>query len=251
MKPPAGKMKCTFCGAENPDSESICPDTGTRHSLVSASDKQDLGQGYGPGPGDKEGGVGDPTTLTAQHQAHGFAQTDTVKHCPFCGSGDVWGGSDGTITCEFCDATFQVSVEPAYPSAPGSIDGNPLNMAGDPDAMGQADGGDGWAGAEGVAAGQQGPPGMVPGQEGPPGEEGGEEGDGGPPWAQNGGGEEPPEGDDEDEGGAPPFPPKKKSSLSYLTNQGDPLPEGLYLKHLAIRHAEDKRRLLAEMRQTG
>jgi hypothetical protein len=34
-----------------------------------------------------------------------------------------------------------------------------------------------------------------------------------------------------------------------LTYQGDPLPEELYLKHLAIRHAEDKGHLLAEMRQ--
>lgn len=250
-------VRCIYCGVADPDIKSICPDTHTTHVLVSASDKQTQGQGYGPGPGsDNSPYEREKMNQTKSKEAglsrslgHGFAQTDTVKHCPFCGSGDVWGGSDGTVSCEFCSAVFQVSVEPAYPSAPGSIDGNPLNMEGDPDAMGQADGGDGWAGAEGVAAGQQGMQPGMPGEEVPPGEED-DDGGGGPPWAQGGEDEEPPP-DEEPQGGggSPPFPPKKKSSLSYLTYQGDPLPEELYLKHLAIRHAEDKGHLLAEMRQ--
>jgi hypothetical protein len=234
MKPPAGHIVCSYCGADNPDSEEVCPDTGGRHSLISASDKQELGQGYGPGPG-TDGKAFENSDIAKQ--AHGFAQTDTVKHCPFCGSGDVWGGSDGTITCEFCDATFNVSVEPSFPSAPGSIDGNPLNMGGDPDPMGQADGGDGFAGAEGVAAGQQGPP---------PGEE-----EGGNPFADGEEGEPDDEEDEEPEegGGPPPFPPK--GSSLYRTDRGDPLPEPLYLKHLAIRHAQDRRQLLGEMRRAG
>ena len=32
FKPPAGKMVCTYCGAENPDSESIC--SGTAHPAL-------------------------------------------------------------------------------------------------------------------------------------------------------------------------------------------------------------------------
>lgn len=235
MKPPAGHMRCSYCGVDNPDSEEVCPNTGGRHSLISASDKQELGQGYDPGPGTDSKSF-EQSDLAKQ--AHGFAQTDTVKHCPFCGSGDVWGGSDATITCEFCDATFNVSVEPAFPSAPGSIDGNPLNMEGDPDLGGQADAGDGFADAEGVAAGQQGmPPGM------PPGEEGDEEG--GPPGEDEE--EEPPE--EEDGGGPPPFPPK--GSSLYRTDHGDSLTEPFYLKHLAIRHAVDPEPLLAEMRRAG
>jgi hypothetical protein len=252
-------VRCIYCGVADPDIKSICPDTHTTHVLVSASDKQTQGQGYGPGPGsDNSPYEREKMNQTKSKEAglsrslgHGFAQTDTVKHCPFCGSGDVWGGSDGTVSCEFCSAVFQVSVEPAYPSAPGSIDGNPLNMEGDPDAMGQADGGDGWAGAEGVAAGQQGMQPGMPGEEVPPGEEG-DDGGGGPPWAQGGEDEEPPP-DEEPQGGggSPPFPPKKKSSLSYLTYQGDPLSEELYLKHLAIRHAVEVGSLLVEMRHTS
>lgn len=228
--------------------------------MVSSSDKEELGQGQGPGPG-KEGDK--PTTLSAQkeghgftqlftgyfdimapqREAHGFAQTDTVKHCPFCGSGDVWGGSDGTITCEFDGATFQVSVEPQYPSAPGSIDGQPLNIDGEPDEMGQAGAGDAMADAEGVAGG--------PGEElgfGPEDEEGEEEG--GPEGTDGEGNPLPPgdgedEDEDEEEGGAPPpFPPKK----SYRTHAGDLLSEDLYLKHLAIHFAEAPQRFLASLR---
>lgn len=241
IKPPTGnKLVCTYCGAENPDSEAICPDTGGHHSLVSSADKEKIGQGYGPGPADK---TGRPTTLSGQHEedykkeSHGFAQTDTVKHCPFCGSGDVWGGSDGTITCEFDGATFQVSVEPQYPSAPGSIDGQPLNIDGEPDPFGQASAGDAMAGAEGVAGGPDDQLGLD--------EEGGpeDEQEGGPPWANGGDGDEE-EDEDEDEGAPPPFPPKK----SYRTHAGDLLSEDLYVKHLAIRHAEAPRQFLASLR---
>jgi hypothetical protein len=177
-------------------------------------------------------------------QAHGFAQTDTVKHCPFCGSGDVWGGSDGTITCEFDGATFQVSVEPQFPSAPGSMNGVPLNIDGDPDAMGQADADEAMAIPEGVSpsSGED----LGPGEE----ETDEDEEEGGPPWAN---GEDEDE-DDEDEGpaqdeGAGGGVPWK--SGSYRTFAGDRLSEGLYLRHLAIRHAEEPQLVLAEMRRTA
>jgi hypothetical protein len=176
-------------------------------------------------------------------QAHGFAQTDTVKHCPFCGSGDVWGGSDGTITCEFDGATFQVSVEPQYPSAPGNIAGQPLDIDGQPDAFGQADAEDAMAVPEGMSpsSGEELGMGEEDGQgEGPVQDEG--EG-GGPPWAN--GGDEEDEDEDEDEENLPPgLPPRR----SFRTFAGDHLSEDLYLKHLAIRHAEEPQRFLASLR---
>jgi hypothetical protein len=317
VKPIAGRMICTYCGAENPDSESVCSNTGGRHSLASSSDKQELGMGQGAGPGLDV----DPSDLhgskTKDHKVgHGFAQTDTVKHCPFCGSGDVWGGSDGTITCEFDGATFQVSVEPQFPSAPGNIDGVPLNVDGAPDQEGQADAEDSWAVPNNLdpSAGSDLDVGGGP--------EGGysDDDEGGPA---------------EDEDGPPPFPPKQSArtlprfgimgmSLStaeggpggfssggmkyfdsqeeaeqkaaqlsrrklrtggtydyhvqefleggehkthaiyskgerrvpsspheghlYRTHAGDLLSEPLYLKHLAIRHAEVPQRFLASLR---
>ena len=179
----------------------------------------------------------------SQTLAHGFAQTDTVKHCPFCGSGDVWGGSDGTITCEFDGATFQVSVEPQYPSAPGNIAGQPLDIDGQPNPMGQADAGDAMAVPEGMspssgeALGMEGEDGQ---DEGPAQDEGS---GGGPPWA-SGDEDEDEDEDEEDEGMPPPLPPRR----SFRTFAGDTLTEDLYLKHLAIRHAEEPMRFLASLR---
>jgi hypothetical protein len=175
-----------------------------------------------------------------QKEAHGFAQTDTVKHCPFCGSGDVWGGSDGTITCEFDGATFQVSVEPQFPSAPGNMNGVPLNIEGEPDAMGQADAEEAWTVPEGVSpsSGED----LEPGEEETDEDE--EEG-GGPPWAKDEDEDNEDEGPAQDEGAGGGVPWK---SGSYRTFAGDLLPEDLYLRHLAIRHAEEPQRFLASLR---
>jgi hypothetical protein len=220
--------------------------------LVSSSDKQELGQSRGPGPGLQQGST-DPKDHGTKskdfmadgipRQGHGFAQTDTVKHCPFCGSGDVWGGSDGTITCEFDGATFQVSVEPQYPSAPGSINGQPLNIDGEPDAFGQADAEDAWAVPDGVSPSSGEPLDM--GEEGDEGEDGG----GGPPWLDQDGDEDEDEDEDEEDQGPPGNLPPRRSS--YRTYMGDILPEPLYLRHLAIRHAEAPRQFLASLRGTG
>src|SRR5580704_15055384 len=102
LKPLAGRMVCAYCGATNPDSESTCPDTGVRHTLVSSSDKQELGQNKDKGPSDGGSTEGeDPMELgegkhvALYREAHGFAQPDVVMHCPFCGSGNVVGRSDG------------------------------------------------------------------------------------------------------------------------------------------------------------
>jgi hypothetical protein len=248
MKPTEGRMVCTYCGAVNPDSEEVCPDTGARHHLISSSDKQELGMGYGKGPGFQQGttdprgaGIAEDKKKLHQHSGHGFAQTDTVKHCPFCGSGDVWGGSDGTITCEFDGATFQVSVEPQYPSAPGNINGQDLNIDGEPDEFGQADAGDAYAVPDNLdpSAGEDLD---MDGGGGEEDEEGGQ--GGGPPWLNQGDDDDEDE-DDEDEGRPGNLPPRQSS---YRTHMGDTLSEELYLKHLAIRHAEEPRRFLASLR---
>jgi hypothetical protein len=60
------------------------------------------------------------------------------KHCVMCGSGDIIGNSDGTNTCNYCESTFSVQLEPAFPAMPmddGSM-GNPVDaeQANDPDA---------------------------------------------------------------------------------------------------------------------
>jgi hypothetical protein len=188
--------------------------------------------GRGPGPGMQQGTT-DPmhgakskdAPVTAAKHGHGFAQTDTVKHCPFCGSGDVWGGSDGTITCEFDGATFQVSVEPQFPSAPGNIDGVPLNIDGAPDQDGQADADEAWA---------------VPNNLDP--SAGSELDAGGGPSSDYS--DDAQAGSPEDEGSGGGMP----TSASYRTHMGDMLSEPLYLKHLAIRHAEVPQRFLASLR---
>lgn len=243
--------------------------------MVSSSDKQELGQQRGPGPGlsDDHGTKskdyqssdipksalyrGYYDIMAPQHQAHGFAQTDTVKHCPFCGSGDVWGGSDGTITCEFDGATFQVSVEPQYPSAPGSMNGMPLNIDGQVDPNGQANAGDAWAVPDGVAPSSG--EGLDMDDEG--GDDEGavqdEGAGGGPPWAKGDGDDDEEEDEDEDDRDEEDldhreerlgFPPGMRNRRSFITFAGDALPESLYLKHLAIRHAEEPRRFLASLR---
>jgi hypothetical protein len=43
-------MQCIYCGAVEPDSEDICPNTGGRHTMMSFTDKQGQGQGQDKGP---------------------------------------------------------------------------------------------------------------------------------------------------------------------------------------------------------
>jgi len=159
------------------------------------------------------------------------------SHCPFCGSGQITGRSDGGIDCAFCGQSFIVRVQPAFPGmpqAPGM--GAPTDAGPDMGAMPPPGMGEG-----GMPPGAGGPPGAE-GEEGPPfGEEGAEGEEGGPPGEAA---EE--EGDQEDEEkGAPPFPPKKKAAraaapaarAAYRTLAGDLLDEDRYVRHLAILHS--------------
>jgi hypothetical protein len=159
--------------------------------------------------------------------AHDPGDPVLCSHCPFCGSGQITGRSDGGIDCAFCGQSFIVRVQPAFPGmpqAPGM--GAPTDVG--PDMMGMP---------PGMEEGGM-PPGME--EEGmPPGAEGEEDG-GAPPFGEEAGEEEegaPPgeeeEGEEEGEGEAPP-PFKKKSSRTFRTIAGDQLPEDAYVRHLAI-----------------
>ena len=64
--------------------------------------------------------------------AHDSGDNAIINHCPFCGSGAVIGGSDGTVTCDFCHSPFTVQVQPAHPFMPQTIDGQPAQVPGMP-----------------------------------------------------------------------------------------------------------------------
>ena len=192
-------------------------------------------------------------TAEIRRTAHDSGDGATVRHCPFCGGGQVVGRSDGTIECEFDGTAFTVQVQPIYSGFPQTdANGMPIPIPGMPGQIG-------------------GPPLAEPGLEG---EEDGnpfaEDADGqdAPPGAEDGapfppGGDEPlgeDDGDD-DEGAPPPAKPKadkpkpsKKTSASlYATASGARLSEQAFTKHLAIRHASpaELEPLLARFRQGG
>jgi ribosomal protein L37AE/L43A len=59
--------------------------------------------------------------------AHDSPGTDILRHCPFCGAGQLTGRSDGTAECGFCDAVFTVQTQPNLPSTPQTV-GDELYM---------------------------------------------------------------------------------------------------------------------------
>jgi hypothetical protein len=64
--------------------------------------------------------------------AHDSGDGETIFHCPFCGSGAVSGGQDGTVTCDFCHTAFTVQVQPRHTNMPQTINGQPYNVPGMP-----------------------------------------------------------------------------------------------------------------------
>lgn len=44
-----------------------------------------------------------------------------------CGSGSIWGRSDGSISCDFCGTVFSVQIQPSYPQMAQNIDGSDLD----------------------------------------------------------------------------------------------------------------------------
>jgi hypothetical protein len=127
-----------------------------------------------------------------------------TKNCPFCGSGNLVGGSAGTIECGYCHQSFTVMVEPIFSFMPQTdpLTGEPMPGF----AQSQSDA----MSATGDEAGEPGGATMGgeprPGEGGAFGEEGappGEEGEGAPPFAKKDEGEFPPKKDKKKE--PPPF----------------------------------------------
>ncbi|PPS89442.1 hypothetical protein [Streptomyces sp. MH60] len=153
--------------------------------------------------------------------AHQSGDGVTIAHCPFCGSGQVIGRSDGNTECSFCNQAFLVRVQPMFSAFPQSVDGMPVQIPGmpPPTAPGLPPGGD-----------PNDPNAMPPGAES-------QEDSGAPPFGQDsaGGdsdsGDGPPDsgGDDDDPGGGPPF---GKKESSYRAG-GRQLVRGAYVDYLA------------------
>jgi hypothetical protein len=147
--------------------------------------------------------------------AHDPGDPQITSHCPFCGSGQVTGRSDGTIDCAFCGMNYIVRVQPAFPGMPQQPMG--------PGALTDMGPELGPGGQEDLGMG---PPGMgMPGEEDegfPPDDEGGDEG---PPPGDDGGA---PSGGPEDDGGdsgAPP-PPDSKGGGDKDPGSGKKPPKG-------------------------
>jgi hypothetical protein len=155
--------------------------------------------------------------------AHQSGDGVTIAHCPFCGSGQVIGRSDGNTECSFCNQSFLVRVQPMFSAFPQSIDGMPVQIPGMPP----------------PAA-----PGMMPGADPndpnamPPGANGAEDG-GAPPFGggsdssdsgSDSGGSDDSGSDSKDSGGGPPF--GKKESV-YRAPGGRQLARTAYVDYLA------------------
>ncbi|MFE6000270.1 hypothetical protein ACFQ6C_25975 [Streptomyces sp. NPDC056454] len=151
-------------------------------------------------------------------QAHQSGDGITISHCPFCGSGQVIGRSDGNTECSFCNQSFLVRVQPTYSAFPQSVNGVPVDIPGMPD----------------PAMGGMPPGGAPPGAEGMGGpEDGGAPPEGGDSTVGDTGSSDGPVADDEDKGGgdAPPFGGKKESA--YRTAQGQRVSRPSYVTYLS------------------
>jgi hypothetical protein len=200
--------------------------------------------------------------------AHDPGDPLITSHCPFCGSGQVVGRSDGTIGCDFCGQNYIVRVQPAFPGMPQMPNG-----PGAPSDIGP-DGGL-------VDPGMIGPDGM-PMDEGPiPGDdEGGfppdDEDEAGPLDGAGGDESAPPapgSSDDDDSkknpnGSAPPPGKGKSKSDSGKSGKGKPgkkgarirtyygiggqvLTEDQYVRHLAVALSGGHPRVLAAVRASA
>lgn len=171
--------------------------------------------------------------------AHDGGDGTILYHCPFCGSGAIVARSDGTTECQSCMTMFTVQVQPQYPMSPQTMQGGDVTPPGMPGNLNdqQEQMGDMQQADEGGMGGDE---------EMPPGEDGDPEADGQGGFDEDE--EEPPEDSaaegDPDENGSP-FPPKK----SFITAKGAELTEAQYIKHLAIKIASDKMKILAHFRE--
>lgn len=167
--------------------------------------------------------------------AHESGDGVQICHCPFCGSGQVIGRSDGNAECQFCNQAFMVRVQPMYSAFPQSVDGVGVQIPGMPPPAPDPMGG-------GIPPGQDPTDPNADPDAAPPGAGGA--GDGGPPFGGDGsdGGAngapagadkkgDPVKDTDDKDGGGNPF--AKKSSARYRTADGRLLEPTAYLRYLA------------------
>jgi hypothetical protein len=203
------------------------------------------------------GGYRPATTGVGARIAHDPGDPLITSHCPFCGSGQVIGRSDGTIACDFCGQNYIVRVQPAFPGVPQMPSGPGASSDVGPDGALM---GPGEIGPDGLPVDGGPPPGDDEGA--PPfGGDGGEEdeeaGFGGP----DGGSAPPPPGagDNEEQGkssGSPPgkgkgkkAPPfAKKNSALFRGFDGQPLTEDQYVRHLAATLSAGHPAVMARLR---
>jgi hypothetical protein len=165
-----------------------------------------------------------------QVEAHDSGDGQTIYHCPFCGGGQVIGRGDGTTECDFCHTSFTVQVQPQIAAMPQTVNGVPQEMPGMPG----------------------GPPGPdAPFDQDAPG--------GGPQPAQapqpatdafvppGGAGVLP------DAPGGAFVPPQKKAAAKsfYVGPEGAVMPERSYIHHLALRFADDRDAVLADIQEAN
>lgn len=175
--------------------------------------------------------------------AHDPGDPLITSHCPFCGSGQVIGRSDGTIECDFCGQNYIVRVQPAFPGMPQAPQGPgaPSDIGPDGGVM---------------------PPDALPPDAGIPPADGDEEmaEEGGNPFGGDDEALPPGDGsgdlgpaDEEDEGGEPPPPPpskgKSKKKGSYRSADGRTLmDEDQFAAHIAARLSGNDPAVLAQIR---
>lgn len=164
-----------------------------------------------------------PSDRPVRKVAHDSGDGQTVYHCFSCGSGQVLARSDRTIECEYCHVLFTVQVQPQFPAFPQTINGQPVQMPGMPGQIGGAP----------VDPSQVGPDGSVPTD--PAADPAAEE-------------TEPPEDDSND---APPWAKQssRQTRQAFLTTAGGMLFEEDYVRHLAIKHANDPQAMAARVRE--
>lgn len=161
--------------------------------------------------------------------AHDPGDPQLCSHCPFCGSGQITGRSDGGIDCAFCGMNFLVRVQPAFPGMP-QVPGMGMPTDIGPDM----------------------PPGMPPGGAPPPGEEDGSPFGGGDEDEEAEDTSDAPPGSDGDAGppgGSKKPPPGKKAVRRYRTISGDVLDERRYIRHLAVMFSGNDPQVLATLRR--
>jgi len=157
----------------------------------------------------------------------GFINTG---NCPFCGSGQVVGRSDGTVECDFCGTCFTVQVQPEHMGMPQTINGIPYQMPGMPAGQDPNE-------ASGLVspADDQGPPGQ--------GDQPQDPGEQDPDGSQLGS----PQDEEDQDPSKDSAPWMRQSKKVYLTHEGV-LPQEEYMRHLAIHFADNRDEVIGVIR---